>query len=344
MVFAAIRKVLKPVAAVFVLALPAALGLPSTRASANVDEIGSCSGQNLILPFADVPGGSLFFCAIAGAYFSGLINGSSAAYNPSGTVMRDQMAAFVLRTQDSAVRRASRRAAANLWAVPKNLAAVRFVPLLSGAGAPNFDGEDIWVTGTDGAAIVRIHASDGRFIDAKIGTVKAVSTIAAAGYVYAVGRSVPGHLYRLDPSIPDAAVENVASNLGGNPSSITFDGANLWTADQGTGPGFSLERVGPAEQRLESRAHVDASGSSCDADGKRPLRRGFRGVRRRAHSGRRYEQEPGRKFGLALESEYARSCRVGFAWRDFTAPGVAGDGLHFWISLNSGGGGYLARF
>ena len=75
MVFAAIRKVLKPVAAVFVLALPAALGLPSTRASANVDEIGSCSGQNLILPFADVPGGSLFFCAIAGAYFSGLIKG-----------------------------------------------------------------------------------------------------------------------------------------------------------------------------------------------------------------------------------------------------------------------------
>jgi hypothetical protein len=29
---------------------------------------------------------------------------------------------------------------------------------------------------------------------------------------------------------------------------------------------------------------------------------------------------------------------------DFTAPGVASDGLHFWISLNSGGGGYLARF
>ncbi len=60
MVFAAICKVLKPVAAVFVLALPAALGLPSTRAAANVDGIGSCSGQNLILPFADVPGGSLF--------------------------------------------------------------------------------------------------------------------------------------------------------------------------------------------------------------------------------------------------------------------------------------------
>ena len=40
---------------------------------------------------------NIFFCSIAGAYFSGLANGTSATtYNPMGLVSREQMAAFVI--------------------------------------------------------------------------------------------------------------------------------------------------------------------------------------------------------------------------------------------------------
>ena len=92
-------------------------------------------------------------------------------------------------------------------------------------------------------------------MDAKAGTVNASSTIAAAGDVYAVGQSVPGHLYRLDPSFSSAAVVDVASNLGGNPSRIAFDGASLWTADMGTGPGFgSISRYSLSNGNVTSFA------------------------------------------------------------------------------------------
>src|SRR5215470_15197935 len=74
-------------------------------------DTGSCGGQTTTLPFTDVMG-SQFFCQIAEAFFSGLANGTSpTTYNPSGTVSRDQMAAFITRTQDSALRRGSKRAA-----------------------------------------------------------------------------------------------------------------------------------------------------------------------------------------------------------------------------------------
>src|SRR5215469_17352991 len=71
-------------------------------------DTGSCGGATTTLPFTDVMG-SAFFCQIAEAFFSGLANGTSATtYNPSGTVSRDQMAAFITRTQDSALRRGSK--------------------------------------------------------------------------------------------------------------------------------------------------------------------------------------------------------------------------------------------
>src|SRR5215471_16617645 len=82
----------------------------STRHHADT---GTCGGQTTTLPFTDVMG-SGFFCQIAEAFFSGLANGTSATtYNPSGNVTRDQMAAFITRTQDSALRRGSKRAVLN---------------------------------------------------------------------------------------------------------------------------------------------------------------------------------------------------------------------------------------
>src|SRR6516225_2209941 len=68
------------------------------------------------VPFTDVMG-SPFFCQIAEAFFSGLTNGTTpTTYSPANNVTRDQMAAFITRTQDSALRRGSRRAALQqLW-------------------------------------------------------------------------------------------------------------------------------------------------------------------------------------------------------------------------------------
>src|SRR5215469_18768297 len=74
-------------------------------------DTGTCGGAMTTLPFTDVMG-SIFFCSIAEAYFSGLTNGTTpTTYSPDDFVRRDQMSAFVTRTQDSALRRASRKAA-----------------------------------------------------------------------------------------------------------------------------------------------------------------------------------------------------------------------------------------
>src|SRR5687768_2780033 len=94
--------------ALLLLAVVLALTLASTQMRADT---GTCSGQSLTLPFNDVPAANAFFCQIAQAYFTGLTNGTTATtYSPSVTVTREQMAAFITRTQDSALKRGSRRA------------------------------------------------------------------------------------------------------------------------------------------------------------------------------------------------------------------------------------------
>ena len=89
--------------------------LTSSRLPADTS---TCSGAMVTLPFTDVSG-NIFFCQIAEAYFSGLTSGPRRRLTAlDDFVRRDQMAAFVTRTQDSALRRGSRRAALNQWATP----------------------------------------------------------------------------------------------------------------------------------------------------------------------------------------------------------------------------------
>src|SRR5215472_14922611 len=130
-----------------VLSLIITLTVASTHLRADT---GTCSGQLITLPFTDVMG-SGFFCQIAEAYFSGLANGTSlTTYTPSGNVTRDQMAAFITRTQDSALRRGSARAALNqFWTTTP-----RYDSTLGGLGTTTVatspllvqsDGTDLWV-------------------------------------------------------------------------------------------------------------------------------------------------------------------------------------------------------
>src|SRR5215471_20433753 len=128
------------------------LTVVSTRHHADT---GTCGGQTTTLPFTDVMG-SGFFCQIAEAFFCGLANGTSATtYNPSGTVSRDQMAAFITRTQDSALRRGSKRAALRqFWTTtPRYLSASGGLGITTVGTGPQLvesDGADLWVANAGG--------------------------------------------------------------------------------------------------------------------------------------------------------------------------------------------------
>jgi DNA-binding beta-propeller fold protein YncE len=209
-------------------------------------DTGSCGGATTTLPFTDVPSSNSFFCAIASAYFSGLTNGTSATtYTPNSAVPREQMAAFITRTHDSAIRRSNRRAVAQQWWRPK----VIYRPYVVGGAQDKiaWDGEDLWVAST---AVYRRRASDGilREIYHPVGT--PYDVIVALGYVFVTsleGMGTPGKVYRIDPQKTNddiGAVELFADNTGPNPTGITFDGQFLWTANNAGGLiGGSITRI-----------------------------------------------------------------------------------------------------
>src|SRR5215472_5193427 len=131
---------------------------------------GSCGGETITLPFTDV-GGSGFFCQIAEAFFCGLANGTSTTtYNPSGTVSRDQMAAFITRTQDSSLRRGSKRAALRqFWTTtPRYLSASGGLGITTVGTGPKLvesDGTDLWAANNGTNTVSRVRASDGKLLD-----------------------------------------------------------------------------------------------------------------------------------------------------------------------------------
>lgn len=218
------------------LALVGILTLASTQIRADT---GTCSGQSLTLPFTDVPGANIFFCSIAQAYFTGLTAGTSATtYSPAANVTREQMAAFITRTQDSALKRGSRRATAGQWATPQDAGVLKATSVGMNPRYNCFDGEDIWVANFTGNSVTRVDASDGRVLGTWTGATGAHNTIAAAGYIYVTGQANPGSIYRIDPGLAPGAVTEVEGNVGANPRSITYDGLNLWTANDGGGAGL----------------------------------------------------------------------------------------------------------
>ena len=220
--------------------LAVALSVASSRHHADT---GTCGGTSITLPFTDVPSGSVFFCSIAEAFICGLTNGTDAThYSPSGNVPREQMAAFVTRTQDSALKRGSRRAALNQWAIPT------FVPSTAKTGvgsSPQFvasDGEDLWVANAFSGTVSRVHASDGRLLGAWTGAFAATDLVIAQGRVFVTGQTAPGAIYVIDPTQPPGAVTTLTSTLPNFPISIAFDGFNLWTTNSAGG---SISRVNP---------------------------------------------------------------------------------------------------
>lgn len=196
-------------------------------------DTGTCGGQMVMLPFTDVAANNIFFCSIAEAYFSGLTNGtSSTTYNPSDPVPREQMAAFITRTQDSAIKRSNKRAALQHWWTPGDAGVLRSTSITNPAFITS-DGEDVWVT-SGGISVKRVHASDGKILGTWTGAGGARGIIAAAGRIFiaaSTGSSTPGKIYVINPDAAPGPVTVFEDDIGIGPFHITFDGVNLWTAN-----------------------------------------------------------------------------------------------------------------
>jgi hypothetical protein len=198
-------------------------------------DTGSCGGATMTLPFTDVAGNP-FFCQIAEAFVSGLTNGTTpTTYSPSGIVPREQMAAFITRTLDSALARGSRRAALRQRSL-SNLSLSGIISIGTFTTFVESDGTDLWVVA--GTNVVRVRASDGTVLDTWTGAASATALLVARGRIFLAG---PGHLYVIDPTMPGGSLSNRGIGLGGESVGITTDGSYIWTANY-TG---SVSRVHP---------------------------------------------------------------------------------------------------
>ena len=190
-------------------------------------------------PFADVAADA--FCPfVLEIFYLGITTGTSATtYDPTATVSRLQMAAFLSRTVDAALKRGSRRAALDqFWVSP----ALGSVTVGSSPVGVKSDGTDVWVAdGIDGT-VRRVRGSDMKLLDTWTGAVAARGVLCGAGKVVVTGATIPGQLYYIDPLQPAGAVTVVATNLGNNPRGIAYDGTRIWTAN-----GSSVSIVNPGD-------------------------------------------------------------------------------------------------
>ena len=188
----------------------------------------------ITLPFTDVPAANIFFCSIAEAFFSGLTNGTTpTTYSPAANVPREQMAAFVTRTMDQSLKRGSRRASLKQFWTPTSADGLGLTTVGTNPQLVESDGADLWVANHGAGTVSRVRASDGKLLETWTGASGAVGVLAAKGLIFVTGNTNPGKLYQIDPTQPAGAVTTLTSSLGNSPRGIAFDGARIWTANEG---------------------------------------------------------------------------------------------------------------
>lgn len=206
---------------------------------------GPCGGVPTTLPFTDVPVDNVFFCAIAAAYFSGLTNGTTATtYQPTASVPREQMAAFVTRTMDQSLRRGSKRAALDQYWTTQVATNLGLTDVGDGPGLVRSDGASLWVANAISGTVSRVQSSNGKVVQTWTGATNAFGVLCAMGRVFVTGATTPGSLYEIDPTQAAGAVTTVTSALGAFPSGIAFDGQRIWTANT-TGGSVSIITLNP---------------------------------------------------------------------------------------------------
>lgn len=182
-------------------------------------------------PFTDISDAG--FCPFVLEIFTlGITTGTSpTTYSPTDNVTRLQMAAFLSRTVDGALRRGSRRASLDQFWTPQNAQALGVTTVGDSPALAASDGADIWVANVNGSTVSRVRGSDGKLLETWTGAGSAWGVLSAAGHIFVTGKAFPGKLYRIDPTQPAGAVTTVASNLGALSDGITFDGSRIWTAN-----------------------------------------------------------------------------------------------------------------
>jgi hypothetical protein len=193
---------------------------------------GTCNGANVALPFMDVAGNGLF-CQIAGAYFSGLTNGTTATtYSPNDYVPRAQMAAFVTRTLDQSLKRGSRRAALDQWWTPQVLVNAALTPVDSDPWGVKSDGENLWVANKTGGTVTCVRARDGKTINTWDVMSQPRDLLIINGLVYVAGGANPGQLYLVNPNLPPG-LPGAVTDLGdvvSTPVGMAFNGRHILIA------------------------------------------------------------------------------------------------------------------
>jgi hypothetical protein len=182
-------------------------------------------------PFADVSDAS--FCPFVLEIFTlGITTGTTpTTYDPTGTVNRLQMAAFLSRTVDRTLQRGSRRAALNqFWRTEAN-SGLALTTVGAGPFSVVSDGEDLWVSSGGSFTISRVHGSDGKLLQTWTSSENVGGVLSAIGRIFVAGETAK--LYRIDPREPAGAVTAVATNLGVFPLGIAYDGSRIWTSNVG---------------------------------------------------------------------------------------------------------------
>lgn len=199
------------------------------------------------LPFVDVLPSNPFFSSIAEAYYSGLTNGTTTTtYDPTGLVTREQMAAFISRTMDQALKRGSERAVAEQNWTNQGGGNLALTDIGSNIYLLKSDGADLWVANrTGGGGVSRVRASDGKLLESWAGANAAYGVLVAMGKVFVTGHVIPGVLYAIDPTQAPGPVTTVSSSLGAQPAGIAFDGQRIWTANQGPPGSVSIVTLVP---------------------------------------------------------------------------------------------------
>jgi DNA-binding beta-propeller fold protein YncE len=220
------------------------------------------------LPFVDVLPSNIFYASIAEAYYSGLTNGTTpTTYSPTALVTREQMAAFIGRTMDQALKRGSERAVADQNWTNQGGSSLALTTVGASPQAVKSDGEDLWVANQGNATVSRVRASDGKLLETWTGAPTASAVLVAMGKVFVTGRTPPGNLYQIDPTQTAGSVTTLTSSLGTGPGGIAFDGQRIWTANSGVGPGtgsVSIVTVSPLNVTNITIGFVNLSGIIYD--------------------------------------------------------------------------------
>src|SRR5262245_8546117 len=136
------------------------------------------------------------FCPFVLEIFTlGITTGTTpTTYDPATSVTRLQMAAFLSRTVDGVLARASARASMNKRWNPKIPAAFGVVTLGPAASHPaqvKFDGLDVWVSDFGPAQVFRVRASSGNLLGTWTGAGGAGNPLAAIGRILVPGYASP---------------------------------------------------------------------------------------------------------------------------------------------------------